>query len=100
MSQANFPLTPKKMLSQGAHWQRNKNKIKADANFTESLVTWTLSFSEIDVDRLARSRALEYVDLSDNPIPPRTYDELKQLSRPSVSVSERQKEDWEEDLII
>lgn len=38
MSQANFPLTPKKMLSQGANWQRNKNKIKADANFTESLV--------------------------------------------------------------
>ncbi|XP_026764077.1 leucine-rich repeat-containing protein 57 isoform X2 [Galleria mellonella] len=55
---------------------------------------------EVDVDRLARSRALEYVDLSDNPIPPRTHDELKQLTRPSVTVSEREKEDWEEDLLI
>ncbi|XP_028176952.1 leucine-rich repeat-containing protein 57 isoform X2 [Ostrinia furnacalis] len=55
---------------------------------------------EVDVDRLARSRALEYVDLSDNPIPPRMHDELKQLSRPSVTVSERQKEDWEEDLLL
>lgn len=54
----------------------------------------------MDVDRLARSRALEYVDLSDNPIPPRMHEELKQLSRPSVSVSEREKEDWEEDLLI
>lgn len=56
--------------------------------------------TEIDVDRLARSRALEYVDLSDNPIPPRMHDELKQLTRPAVTVSERQKEDWEEDLIL
>ncbi|KPJ17516.1 Leucine-rich repeat-containing protein 20 [Papilio machaon] len=55
---------------------------------------------EVDVDRLARSRALEYVDLSDNPIPPRVQAELKQLSRPSVSISEREKEDWEEDLLI
>ncbi|XP_063633384.1 leucine-rich repeat-containing protein 57 isoform X2 [Cydia splendana] len=55
---------------------------------------------EVDVDRLERSRALEYVDLSDNPLPPRVYDELKQLSRPSVAVSERVKEDWEEDLIL
>lgn len=55
---------------------------------------------EVDVDRLARSRALEYVDLSDNPIPPRMHQELKQLSRPSVSVSEREKEDWEEDLLF
>lgn len=54
----------------------------------------------MDVDRLARSRALEYVDLSDNPIPPRVQEELKQLSRPSVSISEREKEDWEEDLLI
>lgn len=54
------------------------------------------SFTEVDVNRLTRSRALEYVDLSDNPIPPRTYDELKKLSRPSVSVSEREKEDWED----
>lgn len=54
----------------------------------------------MDVDRLARSRALEYVDLSDNPIPPRMYDELKQLSRPAVNVSEREKEEWEEDLLI
>jgi hypothetical protein len=57
-------------------------------------------FTEVDVDRLARSRALEYVDLSDNPIPPRMHDELKQLSRPSVSVSEREKEDWEEELFL
>lgn len=56
--------------------------------------------TEIDVDRLARSRSLEYVDLSDNPIPPRTHEELKQLSRPIVSVSEREKEDWEEDMLI
>ncbi|CAG9575568.1 unnamed protein product [Danaus chrysippus] len=55
---------------------------------------------EVDVDRLARSRALEYVDLSDNPIPPRTYEELKQLTRPSITISERGKEDWEEDLIL
>ncbi|XP_072935161.1 leucine-rich repeat-containing protein 20 isoform X1 [Epargyreus clarus] len=55
---------------------------------------------EVDVDRLARSRALEYVDLSDNPIPPRTYEELKQLSRPTISISEREKEDWEEDMLI
>lgn len=59
-----------------------------------------LFITEVDVDRLARSRALEYVDLSDNPIPPRMHEELKQLSRPSISVSERQKEDWEEDLLI
>lgn len=52
------------------------------------------------MDRLARSRALEYVDLSDNPIPPRTHEALKQLSRPSISISERQKEDWEEDIIL
>ncbi|CAG4926224.1 unnamed protein product [Colias eurytheme] len=55
---------------------------------------------EVDVDRLARSRALEYVDLSDNPIPPRTHDELKQITHPRISISERQKEDWEEDLLI
>ncbi|KAL0850441.1 hypothetical protein ABMA28_012244 [Loxostege sticticalis] len=55
---------------------------------------------EVDVDRLARSRALEYVDLSDNPIPPRMHQELKQLSRPAVSVTEREKEDWEEDLLL
>ncbi|XP_063547796.1 leucine-rich repeat-containing protein 57 isoform X2 [Cydia strobilella] len=55
---------------------------------------------EVDVDRLGRSRALEYVDLSDNPLPPRVHDELKQLSRPSVAVSERVKEDWEEDLLL
>lgn len=54
----------------------------------------------MDVDRLARSRALEYVDLSENPIPPRTYEELKQLTRPTISISERGKEDWEEDLIL
>lgn len=74
--------------------------------FVYKILTWQYSniliifFTEIDVDRLARSRALEYVDLSDNPIPPRTYDELKQLTRPTVAVSERQKEDWEEDLLI
>ncbi|CAH4016028.1 leucine-rich repeat-containing protein 57 isoform X1 [Pieris brassicae] len=55
---------------------------------------------EVDVNRLERSRALEYVDLSDNPLPPRTYEELKQLSHPRLSMSERQKEDWEEDLIL
>lgn len=58
------------------------------------------SVTEIDVDRLARSRALEYVDLSDNPIPPRTHEELKQLTRPIVSISDREKEDWEEDILI
>lgn len=55
-----------------------------------------LSFTEVDVNRLTRSRALEYVDLSDNPVPPRTHEELKKLSRPTVSVSEREKEDWED----
>lgn len=50
----------------------------------------------MDVDRLARSRALEFVDLSDNPLPPRIHDELKQLQQPSVSLSEREKEDWED----
>ncbi|GBP72267.1 Leucine-rich repeat-containing protein 20 [Eumeta japonica] len=51
---------------------------------------------EVDVDRLARSRALEFVDLSNNPIPPRTYDELKQLQHPKISLSEREKEEWED----
>ncbi|VVD02234.1 unnamed protein product [Leptidea sinapis] len=55
---------------------------------------------EVDVTRLSRSRALEYVDLSDNPIPPRTYEELQQITQPRISMSERQKEDWEEDLIL
>ncbi|KAI5630655.1 leucine rich repeat domain-containing protein [Phthorimaea operculella] len=55
---------------------------------------------EVDVDRLARSRALEYVDLSDNPIPPHTYDELKQLSQPKVDLSDKQREDWEDDILI
>lgn len=57
-------------------------------------------FTEVDVNRLARSRALEYVDLSDNPIPAMIHEELKQLTRPSVSVSEREKEDWEEDILL
>ena len=70
------------------------------SNLALILTYFFFLFTEIDVDRLARSRALEYVDLSENPIPPRTHDELKQLTRPTVSVSERQKEDWEEDLLI
>lgn len=66
--------------------------------FHVNLLTNVSFITEVDVDRLSRSRALEYIDLTDNPLPPRTHDALKQLSQPSVSVSERQKEDWEEDL--
>lgn len=76
-----------------------KNIFKAKT-LGKSNIFITLIFTEVDVDRLARSQALEYVDLSDNPIPARTHDDLKQLSRPSVTLSDRQKEDWEEDLIL
>lgn len=51
---------------------------------------------EVDVDRLARSRALEFVDLSDNPLPPQIHEDLKKITRPSVSLSEREKEEWED----
>lgn len=53
-------------------------------------------FTDVDVDRLARARALQFVDLSNNPLPPRIHDDLKTLQKPTISLSDRVKEEWED----
>lgn len=59
----------------------------------------TFLFSEVDVDCLQEARSLETVDLTNNPLAPRTHDQLSSISRIRITLTPREKEDWE-DLTI
>lgn len=54
---------------------------------------------DIDIELVANSPSLRRLDLSNNPLGPNCHSKLKALPRPSVTVSEREVEDWE-DLTI
>lgn len=58
-----------------------------------------LWISEVEVDCLLEAPSLETVDLKNNPLPPKIHEQLSQISKIQVTISAREKEDWE-DLTI
>ncbi|KAG5875327.1 hypothetical protein JTB14_018735 [Gonioctena quinquepunctata] len=54
---------------------------------------------DIDVDYLRESPCLETIDLTNNPLAPRIYEQLSTINNISILLSPREKEDWE-DLTI
>lgn len=51
---------------------------------------------EVDVERLQAAPSLTEVDLQNNPLPPRLHTALKAITAPSIQVSDRETEDWED----
>lgn len=56
-------------------------------------------FAEVDVECLREAPSLESVDLTGNPLTPRTHEQLSQVIRMQIALSPREIEDWE-DLTI
>lgn len=56
-------------------------------------------FTEVEVDCLLEAPSLETVNLTNNPLAPRTHGQLSQIRKIHITVSAREKEDWE-DLTI
>ncbi|XP_063974210.1 leucine-rich repeat-containing protein 40 isoform X1 [Diachasmimorpha longicaudata] len=55
------------------------------------------SIIDVDVERLKRAPALEYVDLRENTIPPKIHDLLVvNLGKLKIELTPRQVEDWED----
>lgn len=54
---------------------------------------------DVDIERLKRAPALEYIDLQANPLSPRMHDLLVTLTRIRIDVTPRQVEEWD-DLTI
>lgn len=63
------------------------------------VTSYTFKFSEVEVDCLVEAPSLETVNLKNNPLTPRTHEQLSQISKIHVTISPREKEDWE-DLTI
>ncbi|XP_028137461.1 leucine-rich repeat protein soc-2 isoform X1 [Diabrotica virgifera virgifera] len=57
------------------------------------------SIVDLDVDCLKDAPSLESVDLTNNPLAPRIYEQLSRLSDLRILLTPREKEDWE-DLTI
>ncbi|CAH1109655.1 unnamed protein product [Psylliodes chrysocephalus] len=57
------------------------------------------SIVDIDVDCLKEAPSLESIDVTNNPLAPRIHEQLSKLTHLRISLSPRQKEDWE-DLTI
>lgn len=57
------------------------------------------SIVDLDVDCLREAPSLESIDLTNNPLAPRIYDQLSRVSHLQIMLSPREKEDWE-DLTI
>ncbi|XP_077284137.1 leucine-rich repeat-containing protein 20-like isoform X2 [Arctopsyche grandis] len=67
-----------------------------------SLITLNASHNhiiDVDIELVVNSPSLRRLDLTNNPLGPNCHSKLKALPRPSVTVSEREVEDWE-DLTI
>lgn len=58
-----------------------------------------LFIADVEIDYLKEAPALETIDLRNNPIAPRIYEELLNISNIRILLSPREKEDWE-DLTI
>ncbi|CAD6241177.1 GSCOCG00009198001-RA-CDS [Cotesia congregata] len=54
------------------------------------------SIIDVDVDRLKLAPSLELVDLRENTIPPKIYDQLSNCSSCKIELSPRQVEEWED----
>ncbi|XP_074106541.1 leucine rich repeat containing protein 20 sclp isoform X1 [Cotesia typhae] len=54
------------------------------------------SIMDVDVDRLKLAPSLELVDLRENTIPPKIYDQLSNFSSCKIELSPRQVEEWED----
>ncbi|XP_060523678.1 leucine-rich repeat protein SHOC-2 [Cylas formicarius] len=54
---------------------------------------------DIEVDFLEEAPSLQNIDLTRNPITPRIHDQLSRITKIRISLSPREKEDWE-DLTI
>lgn len=54
-------------------------------------------FSEVDIEQIKRSPALEFVDLRGNTIPPRIHDLLQEnFGKIKIELTPRHVEEWED----
>lgn len=53
----------------------------------------------MDVECLEQAPSLETVDITNNPLAPRTYEQLSTIKNIQITLTPREKEDWE-DLTI
>lgn len=55
--------------------------------------------SDVDVEEVKEAPSLEILNLTNNPISPRCHDMLSSVTSIEISLTPREKEDWE-DLTI
>lgn len=63
------------------------------------LLKYIFYFLDVEVECLEQAPSLETVDLSNNPLAPRIHEQLSTIKKIQITISPREKEDWE-DLTI
>jgi len=53
------------------------------------------SIIEVEIDRLKLAPSLKEIDLSKNPLSANTHNELTAITKPKITLSEREVEEWE-----